>query len=181
MARSYKPSIPATIGELNILLGFMMLKAPTFEDATFPGRNVETVFLTLNQGLNTVREEVGEERFRELSALSDRMRGHFVADRTDTNGEAREGRKLIKKMKAILLGALKPVTYPLMNRDEMLELARRLREQDGTPRELDIISDRLLVALPHGDIMALLFDEPDLPVEEAIDEALRRENEASGS
>ena len=181
MVRKYKPSVPTTIGELNILLGFMMFKAPTFLDVTFPGRNVETVFFALNQGLNAVRDEVGEERFCALTELSDRMRHHFEADPTDSNGETRKGRKLITEMKTILLGALKPVTYPPMNRHEMIELARRLREQDGAPRELDIISDRLLVALPHGDIMALLFDDPDLPVEEAVDEALRRENEATGS
>jgi hypothetical protein len=181
MVRQYKPSIPETIGELYILLGFMMIKAPTFEDPIFPGRNVEAIFFELNEGLSVVREEVGEERFRVLTELSDRMRRHFEADPNDSNGETRKGRKLIPEMEAILLGSLKPVTYPPMNRVEMIGLARRLREQDGDPRELDIVSDRLLVALPHGDVMALLFNDPDLPVEEAIDEAIRRENEATGS
>jgi hypothetical protein len=42
MVRQYKPSIPETIGELYILLGFMMIKAPTFEDPIFPGRAVSS-------------------------------------------------------------------------------------------------------------------------------------------
>lgn len=181
MRREYRPSIPESIGELYVLLGLMMLKSPTFEDPIFPGRNVETIFFELNGGLSAVREELGEERFHSLRALSDAMRMHFEADPADSNGRAREGRKLLQKMEAILLSAVTKPTYPEMNRAEMIVLARRLREEDGSPKELDVVADRLLVALPHGDVMALLFDDVELAVEDAIDEALRRQSAATDS
>jgi hypothetical protein len=63
----------------------------------------------------------------------------------------------------------------------MIVLANRLRSLDGTPQELDTIADQLLVALPSADVMALLFDTIDVPVEQAIDEALRREELAAQS
>lgn len=181
MVRSYTLSVPESIGEVYVLLGFMMLKSPKFEDPVFPGQNIETTFLELNGGLQVIRQQVGEERFHELGALSNRMRRHFEADPTDSNGEAREGRKLIQRMEAIVLAATTKPDYPKIDRDEMIALANRLRLEDGTTAQLDTIADRLAVALPNAEIMALLFEDTELPVEEAIDEALRREAGAAGS
>lgn len=63
-----------------------------------------------------------------------------------------------------------------MTRDELVALATRLDTADGTEEELDDIMDRLEDALPHGDIITLLYHtRPELTAEEAIDEALRRE------
>lgn len=181
MGRHYKTSIPRTIGEVHVLLGFIMLKSPTFEDPIFPGRNAETTFFELNEGLAAIRREIGEKRFHQLTALSDRVRAHFEADPTDSNGEAREGRKLIQDMEAIVLSVARSSAYPEMDRGELVALATRLRMADGTTEQLDTITDRLLTALPHSDVMALLFDRPELTVEEAIDEALRIEHDAVGS
>jgi len=102
MIRRYKPYIPKTLDEVMDQLGFMMMKSPTFEDPVFPGRSIETAFLQLNEGLGAIRKELGEERFRVLAALSDRVRAHFESDPKDENGGAREGRRLIREMEQIL-------------------------------------------------------------------------------
>jgi hypothetical protein len=63
-----------------------------------------------------------------------------------------------------------------MTRDEMVALARRTDNADGTEEELDAILLQLMKELPHGDILNLLFDpNRHLTAEEAVDEALQRE------
>lgn len=103
----YKPYIPKNIGEVLELLSLIFLKSPTFKDSFFVHRNVDTVFLQLNEGLKKIRKKIGEERYAALTALSDRMRAHFEADPEDSNGQAREGRKLVREMQAILQEELK--------------------------------------------------------------------------
>lgn len=181
MVRQYKPSIPTTIGDLYVLLGFVVIKAPTFLDPVFPGRNLTAIFFELEQGLNAIRDQLGNERFDELCRMASTARAHFEADPDDSNGRTREGRKLVQEMEAIVLSAVKPPEYPTMGKDDMIALANRLRNIDGTPQELDAISDRLLVALPNAKVMALLFDDTNVSVEEAIDEAIRREKATAGS
>lgn len=102
MIRAYIPHIPKTRSQVLDQLSFMLLKSPTFEDPTFPGRSVETAFLQLNEGLNAIRKKIGEERFETLAALSARTRAHFESDPEDNNGGTREGRKLVNEMIEIL-------------------------------------------------------------------------------
>lgn len=177
MFRHYTPIIPAHLGDIYSQLGFMMLKSPTFEDKIFPGQNVETVFFELTKGLDVVRADLGDERFHKLVSLARQMRVYFEADPGDNNGQARKGRALIREMEAIVLSAVKPPNYPPMGRDEMIALGTQLRMMSGTPQERDVATDRLLVALPHGNIMALLIDDIKVSVEDAVDEAMRRETE----
>ena len=80
----------------------MMLKSPTFRDDYFTQRNVETVFFELNEGLKFIHKKLGDERYKKLSALSDRMRAHFEADPEDKTEDARAGRRIIREMEDIL-------------------------------------------------------------------------------
>lgn len=100
----YKPFTPRDVGEISELLSMMMLNAPTFEDPTgfFEGRNVETVFPELEEGLTLSRWELGQERYDRLLEMSRTIRTLFEADPLDQNGKTSEGRKLINEMRAIL-------------------------------------------------------------------------------
>jgi hypothetical protein len=82
----------------------MMLKSPTFVDTTgyFPGRNVETIFHSLNEGLRLIREKLGEERYLRLIEMSDRMRAHFEADPEDKTDDTLKGRAIIREMEVLL-------------------------------------------------------------------------------
>ena len=102
MVRTYKPYIPRSIGEVLDQLGFVFLRAPTFEDPAFPGQNIDSVFLQLNEGLEAVRKQLGEERIQKLTTLSDKARAHFESDPNDENGGAREGRRIIREMEEML-------------------------------------------------------------------------------
>ncbi|WP_419828036.1 hypothetical protein [Sphingomonas sp.] len=59
----------------------MMLGAPTFIDKTgyFP-LSIDTEFQALNDGLEAIRSRLGEERYRTLAAMSQRMRALFEGD-----------------------------------------------------------------------------------------------------
>jgi hypothetical protein len=87
----------------------MMLKSPTFKDKTgyLPRQNIDTAFLALNEGLEVVRQKLGEERYAALRTLSDQMRVLLESDADDTNGGAKAGRKLIREMEDILKSAAK--------------------------------------------------------------------------
>ncbi|HEX8901061.1 hypothetical protein [Vitreimonas sp.] len=100
--REYKQHIPETPRDVMAQLGFMVLKAPTFEDSFFIGRNVDTVFLALNGGLSNIRRGLGEDLYAALVSLSDQVRAHFEADPTDSNGRTSEGRKLLYEMRHML-------------------------------------------------------------------------------
>lgn len=174
---SDQPWSSPMIGDVYNLLGLIFLKSPTFLDPAFPNRNIDSVFLKLNEELNAIRAELGEERLRSLLALAAATRARFEADPGDSNGEARKGRQMVREMESILLSAVQRPEYPEIDRDEMVALAQRLIKGDSTRRERDTVTDQLLVALPHANIMALLFETPDVDVEQVIDEALRREAE----
>ena len=105
----YVPYIPQSIGELLEKLADMILTAPTFRDKTgyFPGKNIDTSFLALNEGLEAVRKKLGEERYATLRALSDKMRPLFEADPEDKTGDAQAGREIIYEMEDILKTAAK--------------------------------------------------------------------------
>ena len=98
----YKPYIPKTIDEVRDQLALMFAKSSTFKDSFFVGRNVDTVFMQLNEGLKNIREEIGNERHEALAMLSDQTRACFEADPDDSNGRARDGRKLVLEMRAII-------------------------------------------------------------------------------
>lgn len=103
MAPPYRPYIPGTLGDLLDLLGLMMLSSPTFIDESghFPGRNVDTEFRALNEGLRNTRGKLGEERYRKLAEMSNQMRAYFEADPEDT-GDALKGRELILAMEDLI-------------------------------------------------------------------------------
>jgi hypothetical protein len=96
----YKPYIPQNVGDIMDVLGSMMLSSPTFTDETgyLPGRNIDTVFLQLNEGLQTIREQLGEGLYLKLREMSDRMRAHFEADPENKTDETLKGRDIIDKM-----------------------------------------------------------------------------------
>lgn len=100
----YKTRVPKGIGEIMDRLGMMMLKSPTFVDKTgyFPGRNVETIFHSLNEGLRLIRSELGEARYLTLIDMSDRMRAHFEADPEDKTDDTLKGRAIIREMEVLL-------------------------------------------------------------------------------
>jgi hypothetical protein len=52
----------------------------------------------LNEGLQTIRGQLGEGLYLKLREMSDRMRALFEADPENKTGETREGREIIHKM-----------------------------------------------------------------------------------
>lgn len=96
-----KRYVPRTIGELRDRLGAMMLTAPTFKCLTgeFPDRDIETEFQALNGALENVRRQLGEDRYREMLALSDRMRTHFEVGQQGDEQQTLIGRELIVEMR----------------------------------------------------------------------------------
>jgi len=102
--RDYRPYIPQSIGELLDQLASMMLSKATFKDDTgyFPDMSIETEFVALNGGLDNLRNQIGEDHYIQLAALSDQMRAHFEADPQERTGEAREARAIILQMRDLL-------------------------------------------------------------------------------
>jgi len=103
----YKEYIPQTIGEIMDMLADMMLSSPTFKDKTgyFPHRSLESEFYTLNESLKLIRKRVGEENYKILVDLSDRMRAHFEADPENKTEDTIRGRELIEEMEDVLKAA----------------------------------------------------------------------------
>ena len=67
-----------------------------------------------------------------------------------------------------------------MTREEMIALVRKLDQADGAEAELDGILEALIMAVPNGNISDLIFHaDPELSIEEVVDEALRREASAT--
>lgn len=99
-----KPYIPASLSEINDLLGSMVLFAPTFVDplGDFPMRNIDSEFLTLTEALGVVRKKLGEERYAALLRLAGRAKTLFAADPDDTNGKTDQGRALLFEMEDVL-------------------------------------------------------------------------------
>ena len=105
----YKPYVPRDIGELLDQVGSMMLSAPTFKDRTgyLPRENIDTAFFSLNEGLLVVRNELGEENYAALRAMSDKMRALFESDPEDKTGNTQAGRMLVREMEDIVKGVAK--------------------------------------------------------------------------
>jgi hypothetical protein len=100
----YKPYIPKSVSEIMEVLAFMTLYSPKFVDKTgyFPGQNIDTVFLQLNDGLRLNKGKLGEERYLKLVEMSDRMRAHFEADPENKTDDTLKGRDIIHEMEALL-------------------------------------------------------------------------------
>ncbi len=98
-------SVPENIGEIADRLAWMFLEAPHFKSVVGPieGYSIETVFSSLNEGLDLARKKLGEEKYGALIAMSKRARAHCEADPEDDNGQAREGRRLIREMREMLI------------------------------------------------------------------------------
>lgn len=102
--KSAKMTIPQNVGELLEHLSWMLLKAPKFVDKTghFPFLNLNYVFQELGEGLSLNRPTLGEERYDELTRMSEQMRALFEADPDDKTGETSAGCKFIHAMEDIL-------------------------------------------------------------------------------
>ena len=96
--------VPQTIQELIEFIDSMLLSAPKFTDKTgwLPFLNLDYVFQQLNEGLRFSRQTLGEERYQELTRMSDQMRALFEADPEDKTGETLKGCKVIHQMEDIL-------------------------------------------------------------------------------
>jgi hypothetical protein len=99
-----KMHVPQDIQEILVLLSWILLKSPRFiqKGRYLQPVSVEYVFSRLKEGLSNVRETLGEERYRELTRMSDEMYAHFKADPENTTGETRKGRDIIYEMEDIL-------------------------------------------------------------------------------
>lgn len=106
MPRPYSPYIPQGKSELMDKLASIMLSAPRCEDDSgyFPGKNIDTEFFALNEGLRLIRKRLGEEKYEALISMSARMRAYFEADPQDEKGETQKGRELIHEMRDLLMG-----------------------------------------------------------------------------
>ncbi len=89
--RTYKLTIPQTLGSLHDLLGSMMLMSPEFTDLWFPGMNIDTTFEELTQGIEVSKARLGDDVYGQLMTLSQELRacyeakdiktGNMIADR----------------------------------------------------------------------------------------------------
>ena len=106
---TYKPYVSQTVGEHLDFLAHMMLAAPTFEDKTGYLRrmNIDTTFISLNEGMQVIHERLGEERYKKLRVMSDKMRSLFEPDPEDKTGDTQAGRMLVGEMRDILTSAAK--------------------------------------------------------------------------
>lgn len=111
MTRSYlsnyhdlSPYIPASLSEVQDLVGSMVLDAPTFVDETgvFPERNIDSRFHQLLEGFSVVRRKLGEQRYAKLEDLATRAKALFADDPEDTNGKTDEGRALLFEIENVL-------------------------------------------------------------------------------
>ena len=105
--RPGKPYVPASLSEINDMLGAMILTAPTFTDKSgvFPKRNIDSIFQQFTDGLALVRKKLGEDRYARLSDLAARAKALFAADQDDTNGKARDGWTLLFEIEDVLRDA----------------------------------------------------------------------------
>lgn len=98
------PYIPASLSEVNDLIGSMVLGAPTFIDdsGVFPNRNIDSRFHQLVEGFGLVRKKLGEDRYARLIDMAARAKALFADDPTDSNGKTDAGRELLYDMEDVL-------------------------------------------------------------------------------
>jgi hypothetical protein len=99
-----KMHVAQNIQELLELLSSMLLSAPRFLDRTgyLPFLNLDYVCQQLAEGLNYNRRRLGEDRYAELTRMSDQMRALFEDDPEDKTGETSQGWMIIHEMESIL-------------------------------------------------------------------------------
>jgi hypothetical protein len=104
MRKPYKSYVCQTLGELNELLGWMMIHAPTFTDRSghFPEQNIDTEFQALNESFDVLRTKLGEERYAKMREMSAEMRALFEADPESKTGQTIEGCRIIYEMELML-------------------------------------------------------------------------------
>lgn len=105
MSRPYRRHVPANRGEILDLLASIMLSAPTMKHPLFPERSVDTEFFALNESLDRLRDQFGEDCHARLRILSDRMRAHFEADLDNCTDDTIQGRELIHEMEELIRGS----------------------------------------------------------------------------
>jgi len=119
MFRPYKPYIPQDFSELCDLIGSMMINWPKFIDTTgyFPGRNIDTTFYELGEGLRIIRAEIGDELYFKLKRMAEQMRPHFDADPEKKTGKALKGQKILSEMQDLLMrvGQMRAETIGSLN------------------------------------------------------------------
>jgi hypothetical protein len=100
----YKLLIPENISDLKELIASMMLDSPRFVDksGSMRGKNLDTTFYELDEGLRILRGQLGAERYLKLAEMSKQMRAYFEADPEDETGDAIKGRDLILDMLDLL-------------------------------------------------------------------------------
>lgn len=101
--------VPNDLDSIYDFLGWMMLYAPEFRSDTFPAseQGVDITFFGLDEGLEQVRSQIGENTYLQLIVMSQQMRAHFEADPENKNGECKMGRTLIEDMSDIIEASLR--------------------------------------------------------------------------
>jgi hypothetical protein len=67
-----------------------------------PWQNLDVSFYRLNESFRGMRQELGEDLYHKLMAMSDQMRAYFEADPEEMTGETRKGKDLVYEMEALL-------------------------------------------------------------------------------
>ena len=103
----YKPYVPQDRQELVDLLGSMVLDSPRFADTSgfFPGKNIETVYFALSEGLKAIQVDLGRERVAKLDEMAERTKKWFTAATDEDADEVWAGRNLLLEMIEIVEGA----------------------------------------------------------------------------
>lgn len=97
--RPYKPYIPQSAGETIELLGAMVLDAPSFEDDSyFVGKNIDTTYFALDEGLKVIRSKLGEDRYTRLVEMARVTKEKFLQAADEDAEEVREGRNVLIEM-----------------------------------------------------------------------------------
>ena len=104
MRRPYSPYIPRHPDELRDKLAAILLSAPKCEDESqfFAGKNVHTEFAAVDESLNLLRADLGDDLFKALAVRAGRAKGLFLADPDDSSGQSDLGREIILEMEYLL-------------------------------------------------------------------------------
>jgi hypothetical protein len=116
-----KRHIPNTLSEREEFLASLLGGAPTFRDEYFEFQNIDTEFEVYHQGLNLVRQRLGEERYAQMVAWGVEAKALFAADPDDKNGKTSQGFELLHKMED-LLGEVRSERFKAKLKDEEGEI-----------------------------------------------------------
>lgn len=102
------PYIPKTLGEIYDKLGGIVLHVPRkFKKKTgyFPETYLEADFYELNNGLELVREKLGEDNYAKAIDMSARAKALFEADPDMKTGQAEDGIVLLDEISDLIRDA----------------------------------------------------------------------------